>query len=434
MEDDEIEDEIDAWAFQKLYETHSRRYSVRRRYRKYAKTHFLEDLNDEEGPRNNDDGDAVPVINQHDDDPGGGQEGEEADDEEEEAPLPFLTDNEFLHKYRMSRDSFNELVGLIKDHEVFKRGRRGPKQMPPEYQLMVFLKYIGTEGAGSSNPDLRNTFRVGRGTIDVYKKRVVKAIRSLRDRYYKWPTTDEREQIAERIRKEYGFPNCCGMADGTLSPLAFEPQTVDAPDYSGRKYGYSLSTLIVNDDRKRIIYYLAGWPGSAHDNRIFRNSQLFQKPTEFFSPTQYLLGDSAFGCMPFMVSAYKKPQGATISRDHEVFNTALAKIRVMSEQTIGIWKGRFPWLKSIRMLITEDKRTLRTILQFMDAAVILHNFLIQRGDDMIPDSWIDNNDDDSSVGEALSDTDELNRSLAMGAPDDTRRRQLTNYINDWFIP
>ena len=66
----------------------------------------------------------------------------------------------------------------------------------------------------------------------MYKKRVVKAIRSLRDRYYKWPTSEERAEIAERIRQKYGFPNCCGMGDGTLNPLAFEPQTVDAPDYT----------------------------------------------------------------------------------------------------------------------------------------------------------------------------------------------------------
>ena len=170
LEDDEIEDEIDAWAFRKLCEAESQRYSTQRKQRKYSMNHFREDL-------------------------------EESDQRGE---VPFLTDDEFLQKYRMSRESFNELVGLIKDHEVFKRGRRGPKQAPPEYQLMVFLKYIGTEGSGSSNADLRNIFRIGRGTNDLYKKRDVKAIRSLRDRYYKWPTSEERAKIAERIRQKYG--------------------------------------------------------------------------------------------------------------------------------------------------------------------------------------------------------------------------------------
>ena len=87
------------------------------------------------------------------------------------------------------------------------------------------------------------------------------------------------------------------------------------------------------------------------------------------------------------------------------------------------------------MTITEDKKSLRHILQIIDATVILHNYLMERGErgDTIPDCWIDD-DDTSSVGEALSETDELNHSLAVGAPNDTRRRQLTNYINEWFIP
>jgi hypothetical protein len=66
---------------------------------------------------------------------------------------------------------------------------------------MVFLKYIGTEGGGASNADLRNTFRIGRGTIDVYKKRVVKALRSLRDSYYKWPTSEEQAQIEFIVKR-----------------------------------------------------------------------------------------------------------------------------------------------------------------------------------------------------------------------------------------
>ena len=35
-----------------------------------------------------------------------------------EFETPWLTD-EFLEKYRMRRDSFQQLVGLIKDHPVF---------------------------------------------------------------------------------------------------------------------------------------------------------------------------------------------------------------------------------------------------------------------------------------------------------------------------
>jgi hypothetical protein len=65
----------------------------------------------------------------------------------------------------------------------------------------------------------------------VYKDRVVKAIlESMYDDLVKWPDLDERRVIADRIRAEFGLPNCVGVADGTLLPLAFHPSTDDYAD------------------------------------------------------------------------------------------------------------------------------------------------------------------------------------------------------------
>ena len=68
---------------------------------------------------------------------------------------------------------------------------------------------------------------------------------------------------------------------------------------------YALNVMIVCDDRKRIIFYNAGWPGSTHDNRVFRNSKLFYKRGQYFSHHECLLGDSAYSASPVMVQAFK---------------------------------------------------------------------------------------------------------------------------------
>jgi hypothetical protein len=120
---------------------------------------------------------------------------------EEDGTPPWLSDIEFLEKYRIHRESFHALVDKIKDHDVFKLHSGKVKQEPVEYQLMVFLVYIGTSGSGASNPRLRNTFGIGRGTSELYKRRVVKAIRSLRAEVVFWPDDDERKAIANRIKK-----------------------------------------------------------------------------------------------------------------------------------------------------------------------------------------------------------------------------------------
>jgi DDE superfamily endonuclease len=132
-----------------------------------------------------------------------------------------------------------------------------------QYQLMVSLTNVGTEGNGANNSNQRHTFGVGYGTGDLYRDRVAKALRDLSEEYIHWPDSEEeRREISKAIQTNFNFPRCLGIVDGTLFPLAFQPQTEDAPDYSGRKYGYSLSTMIICDHKRRICHYLAGYPGT----------------------------------------------------------------------------------------------------------------------------------------------------------------------------
>jgi hypothetical protein len=95
---------------------------------------------------------------------------------------PWLNDDEFLHKYRMTRASFKFLLDQIKDHPAFHTAKKR-KQAPVEHQLMTWLKYVGTEGAGGSNRNQRNTFRIGYGSGDKYRERVTKAIRDLSPKF-----------------------------------------------------------------------------------------------------------------------------------------------------------------------------------------------------------------------------------------------------------
>lgn len=350
----------------------------------------------------------------------------------EDTFLPWLNDIEFLQKYRMSRESFDRVVDYIKDHPVFQSKTK--QQAPVAHQLMTWLKYAGTEGSGSSNANQQNTFKIGYGTADVFRSRVTIALQSLSNTYYFWPDATERLKIGKEILKEYGFPHCVGVADGTLFPLAFEPETKDAPDYSGRKYGYSLSTMIICDNKRRIRHYLAGFPGSAHDNRIFKATKLVKDANTYFSEREYIIGDSAFENSSHMVSAFKKPKGEEIPRNHEQFNEKLARLRILSEHTIGILKGRFPWLRSIRFKINESKESIRRILQMLKATVVLHNMLIEFGEEE-RNEWLEE-DDCSEIDDAerapYEDGDALNVAIPDGAPKDERRKRLMYYFEEHF--
>ena len=225
-----------------------------------------------------------------------------------------------------------------------------------------------------------------------------------------------------------------GIADGTLFPLAFEPETDDAPDCKGRKHTCTLAVMIICDYDRKIRCYHSGYPGSAHDNRVYRNMDIFHHPDNYFSEMEFNIGDSAFSNSPFMVSSFKKQQGEEIPEEHDRFNKLLSKVRIRSEHTIGILKGRFPWLRSIRMKITKKKKSLRKILRLIDATIILHNMLITFGENMMVQGWIDEDDQALDIDDEgrAEDQSELMKAAPEWMPSDTRRSQLLRHFHDYL--
>ena len=87
-------------------------------------------------------------------------------------------------------------------------------------------------------------------------------------------------------------------------------------------------------------------------------------------------------------------------------------------------------MRTIRKIITDDRDSLREILAFMDASVIIHNFLVKRGLEEASSAWMDDDDDATAVDDynRLPADDELNRAVPAGTRGDFRRQQLLYYL------
>ena len=238
-----------------------------------------------------------------------------------------------------------------------------------------------------------------------------------------WPDKNERRVINKFFMDQFGLPNVTTILDGTLFGLATTPQRDDAPDFQGRKGSYTLTCLIANDHRKRIRYYHLGWPGSTHDDRVLTNSWLAKNWREAFGTSGIALGDCAYAPRDWLVPAFKKPTGVCMPQEKSGFNSLLARPRVTSEHTIGILKGRFPFLRSIRIRLTSDKKTMQKIQKYVAVTIILHNLLIGWDDD----EWELEDDDNISTTTDISDSNELNQPIEDGSTSDTRRQQLFAY-------
>lgn len=56
-------------------------------------------------------------------------------------------------------------------------------------------------------------------------------------------------------------------------------------------------------------YIFCGWPGSAHDSRVWQNSpqhkKLEEKRAAMLAPTTYIISDSAYELRTFNITPYK---------------------------------------------------------------------------------------------------------------------------------
>ena len=99
-----------------------------------------------------------------------------------------------------------------------------------------------------------------------------------------------------------------------------------------------------------------------------------------------------------------------------------------SEHTIGIWKGRFPWLRMIPNKITERKSSIRRILKYIDCCVILHNMLLKWKDEA-PEIW---EEDIPDVEEETFDNT-MSLPITEDMAKDERRQRLLVYYKDYVF-
>jgi hypothetical protein len=113
------------------------------------------------------------------------------------------------------------------------------------------------------------------------------------------------------------------------------------------------------------------------------------------------------------------------------FNTLIAKPRVSSEHRIGMLKGHYPYLRSIRLRLTEDAESMTKIQHYLAISIILHNLLVGWDDN---DWEVDEGSNDVSTASALDEENELNKHAVQGgSTSDTRRKQLYAYFCGWLM-
>ncbi|ODQ52024.1 hypothetical protein SAICODRAFT_58785 [Saitoella complicata NRRL Y-17804] len=219
-------------------------------------------------------------------------------------------DERFKAYYQMKREDFHFVVGLIETNPVFYNNS-ACEQASVRYQLACILFRFGAQSSTSSSlSKTTDLFRIGKGTLTVFTRRVCYALSSLYEDQVKWPNPNERETIAKRVKESSAglFEGVVGMVDGTLFTLAWMPKL------QKRRRRYGLRATIVCDDQRLIRHFDCSLPGSQHDSAAYKDLRLHLDPDAYFGPTQYLLADLAYSNTMSVVTPLKQDQGYTAQK------------------------------------------------------------------------------------------------------------------------
>ncbi|XP_031359497.1 putative nuclease HARBI1 [Photinus pyralis] len=195
-----------------------------------------------------------------------------------------------------------------------------------------------------------------------------------------WPIGARCQRIMNEFQSVNGFPGIIGAIDGCHIRIK-KPQ--EHPNsYCNRKNYHSVLLQGVCDHSKVFLDVYAGEPGSMHDMRMFRKSDLYYRIINNeieFPQDSHLIGDLAYKLSTTLMVGFKNLGGLTNAHQMN-FNYKLSRCRVDIENAFGYLKGRFRRLKYMET-IRLDLMSLLIV-----SSCILNNLCIFNND--LPESIV----------------------------------------------
>ena len=157
-----------------------------------------------------------------------------------------------------------------------------------------------------------------------------------------------------------------------------------------------MNVQIVCNERREIIFYQVGYPGSCNDMFCFRNCDLSLNPQRYFSPGEYLLADGGYVLNNRTLTPYKMPAG-----DQNQFNYKASSARIIVEHVMGLLKARWSSLRGIRVLI-HKREDAKKVNDWIVACLILHNMVMT-----FNDNWEESLNEDQDFEANNDNTEEV---------------------------
>ena len=116
----------------------------------------------------------------------------------------------------------------------------------------------------------------------------------------------------------------------------------------------------------------AGNPGSVHDARVLRQSDLWLNGLNMCNQTNHILGDAAYPVRRWLLTPYR--DNGHLTQQQKRYNEYHSSNRVVIERAFAQLKGRFRRLKFLENIHVE------TSVEIIICCCVLHNIAILEHD------------------------------------------------------
>ena len=162
----------------------------------------------------------------------------------------FSSPQRFQKKLRVTPGTFGGLVGFIEKHPIFSNRSNNP-QLPPAFQLAIFLNCVGHYGNAATSEDIAEWAGVSVGTVYNCSKRIMIALMQLHDHAFHFdPNTDERDAQEKEKSKMWSQAKTCRgwrggylVANGSCFSL-FQKPGMHGETFYDKKCNYSINAQV----------------------------------------------------------------------------------------------------------------------------------------------------------------------------------------------
>ncbi|CAI5995520.1 unnamed protein product [Closterium sp. NIES-64] len=204
--------------------------------------------------------------------------------------------------------------------------------------VLIPIKYLAS---GISYVDMSYLFGVSKTlcheVVDVFLTEFPSIFKAA---WVRFPTREELPEMAREFAAIKGVPAVVGAVDGTH--IHMKGMEGHRAEYWTRKSAYAVQLQLTCDARGRIWDYLIGYPGSAHDMRVFKESALLERLHNGDIAPYQIVGDAAYPLREYCLTPLHAPRGEDLMDDWaQCFNYCQSTTRMAVERCIGAFKGRW---------------------------------------------------------------------------------------------